>query len=209
MQTSIKDLFKHLLRSFLAVYYFQKKTPSQMFDKVLNTLLRGISKIYQLCLDVQKRHYLMSSYRICVLSTNIKVIAIGLRTFRSSHQRCSVIKGVVRNFTKFTGKRLCLSLFFNKVSGLEAPTKVFRPTTLLKKRLWHRCFPVNFVKFLRTAFLQNNSGRLRLTISFLAKFIIVTHQLLNPLIWCCSSKLYVWKFRLWCKYFSDIFAATE
>ena len=24
--------------------------------------------------------------------------------------------------------------------------------TLLKKRLWHRCFPVNFVKFLRTPF---------------------------------------------------------
>ena len=27
-----------------------------------------------------------------------------------------------------------------------------RPATLLKKRLWHRCFPVNFVKFLRTPF---------------------------------------------------------
>ena len=33
-----------------------------------------------------------------------------------------------------------------------------RSTTLLKKRLWHRCFPVNFVKFLRTPFLQNTSG---------------------------------------------------
>ena len=30
----------------------------------------------------------------------------------------------------------------------------------IKKRLWHRCFPVNFVKFLRTPFLRNNSGRL-------------------------------------------------
>ena len=29
-----------------------------------------------------------------------------------------------------------------------------------KKRLWHRCFPVNFVKFLRTTFLQNTSERL-------------------------------------------------
>ena len=27
-----------------------------------------------------------------------------------------------------------------------------RPATLLKKRLWHKCFPVNFVKFLRTPF---------------------------------------------------------
>ena len=26
---------------------------------------------------------------------------------------------------------------------------------LLKKRLWHSCFPVNFVKFLRAPFLQH------------------------------------------------------
>ena len=51
-------------------------------------------------------------------------------------------KGVLRSFTKSTGKRLCQSLFFNKVSGLRA-------ATLLKKRLWYKCFPVNFSKFLR------------------------------------------------------------
>ena len=33
---------------------------------------------------------------------------------------------------------------------------------LLKKRLWHRCFPVSFAKFLRTPFLQYTSGRLLL-----------------------------------------------
>ena len=37
-----------------------------------------------------------------------------------------------------------------------------RPATLLKKRLWHRCFPVNFAKFLWAPFLQNTSGRLLL-----------------------------------------------
>ena len=31
---------------------------------------------------------------------------------------------------------------------------------LLKKRFWHKCFPVNFAKYLRTPFLQNTSGRL-------------------------------------------------
>ena len=31
-------------------------------------------------------------------------------------------------------------------------------TTLLKKRLWHRCFPVKFVKFSRIYFLLNASG---------------------------------------------------
>ena len=37
-----------------------------------------------------------------------------------------------------------------------------RPATLLKKRLWRRCFPVNFVKFLKVPFLQNTSRRLLL-----------------------------------------------
>ena len=37
-------------------------------------------------------------------------------------------KGVLRNFAKFTGK----------------------------KRLWHRCFPVNFAKFLRTLFFTEH-----------------------------------------------------
>ena len=40
----------------------------------------------------------------------------------------------------------------------------FVPAALLKKRLWHRCFPVNFAKFLRTPFLQNTSGKLPLTL---------------------------------------------
>ena len=71
---------------------------------------------------------------------------------RSSHQRCSMKKGILRNFTKLAGKHLCQSLFFNKVLCL-------RPASLLKKRIWHRCFPANFAKFLITPFLQNTSGR--------------------------------------------------
>ena len=69
--------------------------------------------------------------------------------------RCSILKRVLKNFAKFKGKHLCQSLFFAQVAGLS-------PATLLKKRLWHRCFPVNFAKFLRTPFLQNASGRLLL-----------------------------------------------
>ena len=62
-------------------------------------------------------------------------------------------KRCFENFAKFTGKHLCQGLFFNKVTGL-------RPATLFKKRQWHRYFPVNFAKFLRTSFLQNTSRRL-------------------------------------------------
>ena len=66
---------------------------------------------------------------------------------RSSRPEVFCEKGVFRNFAKFTGKHLCQSLFFNKAAG---------PATLLKKRLWHRCFPVNFAKFLRIPFLTEH-----------------------------------------------------
>ena len=59
--------------------------------------------------------------------------------------RSSRPKVVLRDLTKFTGKHLCQSLFFIKAVGLT-------PGTLLKKRRWHSCFPVKFVKFLRTPF---------------------------------------------------------
>ena len=72
--------------------------------------------------------------------------------FRSSRRGAFYKKGVLRNFTKLTGKHLFQSLFFNKNAGL-------RPAILLK-RLWHRCFPVNFTKFLKTPFSQNTSGHL-------------------------------------------------
>ena len=39
---------------------------------------------------------------------------------------------------------------------------LLRPVTLLKRRLWHRSFPVNFAKFLRTPFWENASERLLL-----------------------------------------------
>ena len=38
---------------------------------------------------------------------------------RSSRPEVSCKKGVLRNFTKFTGKHLCQRLFFNKVAGLR------------------------------------------------------------------------------------------
>ena len=48
-------------------------------------------------------------------------------------------KVFLKIFAKFTGKHLC-------------ENTCRRPATLLKKRLWRRCFPVNFAKFLRTLF---------------------------------------------------------
>ena len=79
-----------------------------------------------------------------------------LGLFRSSHRRCSVKKGVLKNFANFTGKHLCWSPFWILL-------QVFRPATLLKKKiLQHWCFPV---KFLRTPILKNICQRQLLFIS--------------------------------------------
>ena len=84
----------------------------------------------------------------------------GRITVQSSRKEVFCGKGVLRNFTKFAGKHLYQSLFFNKVAGLGLffnKVAGLRPATLLKKSLWHRCFPVNFVKFLRAPFLIEHS----------------------------------------------------
>ena len=71
------------------------------------------------------------------------VIWVILILTRSSHWRCFIKKRLLENLAKFTEKHLW------RVS-------------LLKKRLRHRCFPVNFAKFSGTPFLQNTSARLLL-----------------------------------------------
>ena len=78
--------------------------------------------------------------------------------YRSSRRCVFCIKGVLRNFTKFTGKHLCQSLYFNKVAGL---------------RLWHRCFLVNFARFLRTPFLTQHLGWLLLILNWWKEMIFV------------------------------------
>ena len=64
------------------------------------------------------------------------------------------MKGILRNFAKFTGKHLCQSLIFNKVAGLI-------PVILLEKETLTQVFSCKvceiskntntfFVEFLRT-----------------------------------------------------------
>ena len=46
-------------------------------------------------------------------------------------------KGALKNFTKFTGKHLCQSLFFDKAAETGD---------------WHRCFRMNFANFFKKTF---------------------------------------------------------
>ena len=62
--------------------------------------------------------------------------------------RCS-IKMMFLKISQNSQENTCARVFFNKVEG-------FRPATLLKKRLWHRCLLANFAKILKTLFLQSS-----------------------------------------------------
>ena len=50
-----------------------------------------------------------------------------------------------------------------------------RPATFFKKKLWHRCFPVNFAKFRRTPFLTVYLRWLLL----LFQILLVIHKLVT------------------------------
>ena len=67
-------------------------------------------------------------------------------------QKCSV-KKLFWEITQHTQENTCA-----KVSSLIK----LQATGLLKNRFWHRCFPVNFPKFLRTPFLTEHVRQLLL-----------------------------------------------
>ena len=72
---------------------------------------------------------------------------------RSSYRRCSIRK-VFLEISQNSRESTCarVSFLINFIKFIK----------VIKKRLWHICFPVNFAKFLRTPFLQNTYGRLLL-----------------------------------------------
>ena len=106
---------------------------------------------------------------------------------RSSRQELFCKKGVLRNLSKFTGKHLCQSLFFNKVAGLRRATNI-------KKETLRRCFPVNFVKFLRTSFYTEHLWWLLLTFcnSIGENSLIIPPSFFNEDIVIRNGKI-VWK----------------
>ena len=67
--------------------------------------------------DIPQHHKVKSTYS----KSNENMIPTTEETshwrHRSSHQRCSLRKVILKNFAKFTGKHLYQGLFFNKVAG--------------------------------------------------------------------------------------------
>ena len=121
---------------------------SQVFNSMLNRMLFIRQKVFHSHRGIWSFVYMQTCIR------------------DSQKQPLEVFHGVLKNFAKFTGKYLCQSPFFKSVffnsvypsssSNLENNGSL---QLFLINRLWHRWFPVNFAKFLRTPFLQNTFGQ--------------------------------------------------
>ena len=77
---------------------------------------------------------------------HIQKLSLQLVKLRSSHQRCSIKKDGLTNFGKFTGKHLCHSLLFNKVSGLACD--------FIKKETLAQVFSCEFWEISKNTFFQ-------------------------------------------------------
>ena len=100
--TSVKQYFKNILNWIALRFHSLHNSP--FHEKTYNS-----ENFRRKSLLLTMKHFSFQNSKLC----NRMVSSIN----RSSHQRCSIRKGILRNFAKFTGKRLYQSLFFG--------TKVF------------------------------------------------------------------------------------
>ena len=95
--------------------------------------------------------YALRSDQFILVKINLFAFDIINATFiqwtKAAVRRCSVEK-VFLEISQNSHENTCARVSF--LIKLQA-----RPTTLLK-RLWHRCFPVNFAKFLRIPFFTGH-----------------------------------------------------
>ena len=137
------------------VLYVGNLWSTGLFTIQLKTLFQKICKLYAGWDDVLNK--IPPKWKsICEYLNSLQVI-IDRRYYVYNVVFCEI--GAFKNLAKFTGKHLWQSLFFNKVAGLML-------VTLVKKRLWHKCFPVNFEKFLKITFFVEHLRWLDLKLFF-------------------------------------------
>ena len=78
---------------------------------------------------------------------------VKVRNWKSSHQKCSIKKGVLKYFAKLTGKHLRQSLFFKKKKDSK---------NSIKKETLAQVFSCEFCGIFKKPFSQNTSERLLL-----------------------------------------------
>ena len=95
--------------------------------------------------------------------------------FKSSHQGCSV-------------KKVFLEISSNSQEYTSAKVAILSPATLLKKRLWHRCFPVNFFEVFKNTFVTEHLWTTASVVSI--HYIWPNQRLVEPETWSVNRKTF-------------------
>ena len=122
-KTSLQDIFKTSTRRLQDVLEDRKLLRWRRVEDVFETCLEDVLKT----------------------SSRPTNVCLGY-SFRSSHQRCSVTKGVLKICSKFTGEHPCRSVISIKLL-----------CNFIEIALWHGCPPVNLLHIFTTIFLNNTS----------------------------------------------------
>ena len=102
--------------------------------------------------------------KVCKLMKSMKIIW------------CHKINWIIWDFICTLNNRFIPNLVYTQMGVIERCSEVPQASNFIKNRLWHRCFPVNFVKFIRAPFLTEHFWWLLL---FTAKFALLICQGFN------------------------------
>ena len=125
----------------ISIYSTQALYLSKIRSRIRNLFHFNLMKQNLMWSD--KFKILTPKWQLLKILSNLKYYC---QIIRSSRPELFCKKVVLKNFAKFTEKHLCWSLFSSKVADV-------RPATLLKNKLRHRYFHLNFVKSLSNNFL--------------------------------------------------------
>ena len=125
----------------ISIYSTQALYLSKVSSRIRNLFHFNLMKQNLMWSD--KFKILTPKWQLLKILSNLKYYC---QIIRSSRRELFYKKVVLKNFAKFTEKHLCWSRFYSKVADV-------RPATLLKNKLRHRYFHLNFAKSLSNNFL--------------------------------------------------------
>ena len=107
-----------LIFGFTVFVFIQCHNNNGLLEK--NVFTKNFSEIYEIINCIISKSFFNREKHLDFTKQYLSEIFLISTVYRSSQWRCSLFKkGLHTNFAKFTGKHLCLSLFFNKVAGLR------------------------------------------------------------------------------------------
>ena len=145
MTFSIKDLFSKCDRIRRKLRIWSHLLKKSLMKNFIFCAVKKFLTLPQVTLNFLENILKSKSLPTLLRIFGSIILTISFKIFRSSHPEVFCKKRVAKSFSKFTEKHLCWSFFFNKVT-------CFKTATLLKERLQHKCFPVNFAKLLTVVF---------------------------------------------------------